>query len=496
MAAHGAALGNVLFVVIDQIRADLLRGRLAGAVPTPHLDRLMAQSTVFERHFTNAVPCGPSRASLLTGQYAFNHRSIRNGTPLAAHRPALGLELRALGIEPLLFGYSDTSADPTGLAAADPDRATYEGVAPGFRELVEMRFESCLEWRGYLRRRGYALPDSLADLYRPVGPRLSDPALYRAEDSDTAYLTDATLEALEGRRGRPWFAHVTYIRPHPPLVAPAPWNRLVDPAEVPPPVAAGTPHPFRQAWHSAPTAFSLFAGFDGDCAGLDPATVAELRAVYLGLAAEVDHHLGRLLEWLDATGQRDDTLVIVTGDHGEMLGDQGMWGKESVFSPAHHVPLIVRDPRGGAARRHDGLTEAVDLAPTILAWLGGGAPPAMDGRSLLPLLRGGEDPGRRGLALTELDLSHPQRPTRFQRAWGLAEQRCNAAILRDRRWTLVHLNGGVAPLLFDRDADPDERHDLAGDPAAQGELLRLTRALVDLHLERADRSLTGHSLGG
>lgn len=486
---------NVLFVVIDQIRADLLRGRLADAVPTPHLDRLMAESVVFERHFTNAVPCGPSRASLLTGQYAFNHRSIRNGTPLARHRPALGLELRRLGVEPLLFGYSDTAPDPTGLPPADPDLATYETPAPGFRELVEMRFETSLEWRGYLRRRGYAVPDDLMELFRPTGPRPSDPALYRAEDSDTAYLTDATLEALEMRRGGGWFAHVTYIRPHPPFVAPAPWNRLIDPAALPPPVPAGTPHPFREAWQSAPTAFGLFAGFDGDCAALDADTVAELRAVYGGLAAEVDHHLGRLLAWLDDTGQRDDTLVIVTGDHGEMLGDQEMWGKESVFAPAHQVPLIVRDPRGGVAGAHEGLTEAVDLAPTLLAWLGGAAPPAMDGRSLLPLVRGGGDPDRRPLALTELDLSHPTVPTRFQRAWGLPEHRCNAAILRDPRWTLVHVNGGIPPMLFDRAADPDERHDLAGDPAAQGEVLRLTRALVDLHLERADRGLTGVSLG-
>ena len=500
--------GNILFVTLDQLRADCLAASapgapLAGLAPTPALDRLAAEGCVFREHWTNAVPCGPARASLLTGLYAFNHRVVRNGAPLAAHHATLATELRRLGREPLLFGYADQAPDPGDLARGDPDLQTYEQPARGFREIVEMRFEAPMAWIGALRARGYALPEPLpermADLFHPVAPegrapRPDDPAAYRAEDSDTAFLTDRTLEALDARRDGAWTAHLTYIRPHPPLVAPAPWNRAVDPATVPPPAPGGSAHPFRDAWFSAPTQTGLFHGFDGECAALPADAVARLRAVYLGLLAEVDAHLGRVLDWLEDRGLAERTLVVVTADHGEMLGDQGLWGKESVFAPAHRVPLLIRDPLRPGPCAAAAITEAVDVAPTILAWLGADAPPAMDGVSLLPALEG-RAPARAAQALTEIDLAHPLRPTRFQRAWGLDATRCNAAVLRDTRWSYVHFNGGLAPMLFDRAADPDETVDLAGDPAAAPEIRRLLSAMTDLRMRRADRRLTHHAIG-
>jgi len=498
--------GNVLFIVMDQFRADMLHGRLAGAVPTPNLDRLMGRSVTFERHFTATVPCGPARASLLTGLYAMNHRSIRNGAPLARHHATVATEARKAGYEPLLFGYTDIAPDPTELDAGDPDLKVYENIARGFREIVEMRMEKGEEWPAYLLARGYDVrppaPGEFPALYAPVSPTggraaISDPALYSADDSDTAYLATKTLEAMAVRRFfPPWFAHVTFIRPHPPFVAPAPWNRAVAPETVPAFVKDRPDHPFLDAWFSQPTQSGIFAGFDGDCANLPEAAIAEIRAVYLGLVAEVDHHIGRLLDWLDETGQAENTLVIVTGDHGEMLGDKRMWGKDSVFEPAYHCPLIVRDPRNreAAGRRVTALTESVDVTPTILDWIGRPVPPAMDGRSLLPWLRG-ETPAWRRAAFMEADFGHPLVRTRFQKALGLPEHACNAAILREERWKYVHFGGGVPPMLFDLGADPFETTNLAVEPAHAGELSRLRGAMLDRRMERADRRLTGYALG-
>lgn len=497
--------GNVLFVTIDQMAAEVLDGPLAAFVPTPAIDRLRASATSFGAHVTVTVPCGPARASLLTGLYAMNHRSIRNGTPLARHHATLAGEARRAGYEPLLFGYTDTTPDPAALDPEDPDLLSYEGVAPGFRELVEMRFDDGLEWPAYLRAKGYAFDldrgAPVSGVYRPCAtgnrPRPSDPAFYRAEDSDTAYLTDRTLQALDIRRDAPWFAHVTYIRPHPPLVAPEPYNRLIAPGDLPRPDLARPAHPFLDAWFSAPAVRGLYWGFDGDCDALPAETVAELRAVYLGLVAEVDHHLGRLLDWLDATGQAGRTLVVLTADHGEMLGAKRMWGKESVFDPAFRVPLVIRDPRaaGGAGRRVDALTESVDVAPTILDWIGRAAPPAMDGRSLLPLIAGATPPDWRDAGFMEADFGHPQRPTRFQRHLGLAPEQAGVAILRERRWKYVHFGGGVPPMLFDLEADPTETRNLADLPAHAAEVSRLRQRLIDRMTERRDRRLTHLSLG-
>mgnify|MGYP006274821361 CR=1 FL=1 len=488
---------NVLFVTFDQLRADVVDGALHGLVPTPSLDRLAAEGTLYASHWCDAAPCGPSRASLLTGLHAFNHRVVRNGAPLARHHATLATELRKLGCEPLLFGYADQAPDPADLHPADPDRATYEQPARGFREIVEMRFEAPMAWIGALRARGYALPEPLpervAELYRPVSPDgapcIADPALYRAEDSDTAFLTDRTLEALDARRDGQWVAHLTYIRPHPPLVAPAPWNRAVAPGDLPPPGGPFSPHPFLDAWFSEPSQFGLFHGFDGDCAGLAPETVAALRAVYLGLVAEADHHFGRVLDWLDERGLAERTLVVATADHGEMLGEGGLWGKDTVFAAAHRVPLVIRDPRVEGGKRVARVTRSIDLAPTILRRLGAAAPAAMDGAPLAPV----DD--REDVALTEIDFAHPREPTRFQRALGLDADRCNAAVLRDARWTCVHFNGGLAPMLFDRAEDPSERRDLAAAPGGAAEVARLRRIMLDLRMRRADRRLTGLAIG-
>jgi arylsulfatase A-like enzyme len=346
----------------------------------------------------------------------------------------------------LLFGYTDASPDPEGLDPADPVLTSYEGLLPGFAEAAQLRFDSgSLAWVADLAAKGYDLPGDYRALFLPADPegqgRLNGPALYRAGDSDTAWLAGEVLTALAPRAGEDWFAHVTFFRPHPPLVAPAPWNALHDPEEVPgaclpaDPAAEKAVHPFTGAFFAEPSGFSLHAAFDGRHDLVSDPDRRALRAVYLGLAAEVDHHLGRLLDWLRATGQDDDTLIVVTGDHGEMLGDHFMWGKETVYDPAFRVPLIIRDPRNRAAAGQvvEALTESIDIAPTILEWLGRQPPPAFNGRALTPFLEGRTPDFWRDHVFMELDLGNPVEPTRYQRHLGLDLADANVAILRERR---------------------------------------------------------------
>ncbi len=507
---------KVLFIVLDQMRADCVHGALASSLDLPNVRRLMAGGVTFASHYSVTAPCGPARASLLTGLYAMNHRSVRNGAPLAGHLPNIATEVRKAGYEPLLFGYTDTSIDPAGRDANDPDLKKYEGLLPGFAEGLRMRFEDSDPWLADLKAKGYAVPANHHELYRAqTGAASSDgtadgpyaaitgPALYSAADSDTAFLTDETLKALSVRETRNWFAHVTYIRPHPPFVAPAPYNQMVAPETVPAPAgltgadALRASHPFFDAFYSQPSMKNHFyVGFDGRLERIGEDEARAIRAVYFGLASEVDHHIGRMLDYLDSTGQADETLVIVTSDHGEMLGDRHMWGKESIFDPAYHVPLIIRDPQrkktAGQVIEH--FTESIDIAPTILDWLGRTPPPGFNGYSLLPFLDGGTPDTWRDHVFMEQDLADPVSPTRYQRHLGLSLAECNVAILRETRFKLVHFNAGLPPLLFDMEADPAEAQDLAGDPAYAGELLRLTRRMLDHRMRHADHRLSAMKL--
>ncbi len=488
---------NVLFIIIDQLRADALFGNLAKHVDLPNLRAFMEDATTFERNYSVTNPCGPSRASLLTGRYAMNHRSIRNGTPLRHDTPNIATEMRKAGYLPLLFGYTDTSMDPRAFAEGDPILNTYEMPMHGFHEVVEMRLEKSYPWRAYLQSKGYDLPKDYADHYVPVAQgserKINDPAFYKAEDSDTAFLTNACLNELALRTDQNWFAHLTYIRPHPPLVAPAPYNAMYDPASLPLPERIGsqadeqTVHPFFAPAHENQTAQSFVDGFPDLQVNDD--VINTMRAVYLGLATEVDAHIGRVIEFLKETDQWDNTLIVVSADHGEMLGDHHAWGKHNVYDAAYHTPLIVRDPdhAAGHGLKISKPTESVDLAPTILDWADQDIPHSMDGRSLMPFLTG-ENPDWPDYSFSELDFGDPTEPTIWQQKLELGPSQCNLNILRGPRYTLVHFSGGLPPLLFDREGEGEMRN-VANDPEMAAVLLKMTQKLLSHRMENTDHTL-------
>lgn len=490
---------NVLFIIIDQLRADCVSGALAQHVQLPNIRAFMQEAVTFERHFSVTNPCGPSRASILTGQYAMNHRSVRNGTPLRHDTPNIATEMRKAGYLPMLFGYTDTAQDPRVHDANDPALRTYEHPMKGFHEMTEMRMEMSYPWRSHLMNRGYAF-ENYWDIYKPVSPdggapRLTDPALYAAEDSDTAYLTDSFLGQIAGYHRQSWFAHLTYIRPHPPLVAPAPYNDMYNPADLPLPQRLETTeaeaalHPFFGPALDASTAADFIEGFPD----LEPTddTIRSLRAVYLGLATEVDHHVGRVIRFLKESGQYDNTMVVLTADHGEMLGDRHAWGKMSVYDAAYHTPLIIRMPgnEGQAGRRVAEITESIDVTPTILDWVGREIPNAMDGRSLLPLLLGEVPQGWRQYSFSELDFGAPLEPTLWQQALGTSASDSCLSILRDARFTLVEFAADLPPLLFDAKGQ-GELEDVSGKPEFAKDLARLTRQMLRHRMKNMDHTLS------
>jgi len=489
---------NVLFITADQWRGDCLGSLGHPCLRTPNLDALAAEGVTFHRHYANASPCGPARTCLLTGMYLFNHRQVTNETPFAAGRfTNLALEARKGGHAPALFGYTDTAVDPRTRPPADPALRTYEGVMPGFDPIC-LLLEDMEPWAMHLRRRGYDVPNPATRIRCTPDGDLSRPALYAAEDSETAFLTDQVLDWLMSRQGRPWFAHVTYIRPHPPWVAPAPYHALYDPAEMPPSARAESvaaeadQHPWL-AWKldHFPTALWL-EGTAFDPLTADEAALARLKATYYGLMTEVDHHIGRLLGWLTETGQDAETLVVFTSDHGELMGDHFMLGKYGFHDGAFHIPLIIRDPDERAAVGRgavvNAFTEHVDVMPTILEWLDQVPPRQCDGRSLLPYLRGEPPSGWRTAAHWEFDFRDVLLKT-VERDLGLTSEQCGLTVIRNERRKYVHFTA-LPPILFDLEQDPNELVNLARDRSRAAEVRDLAQALLSWRMAHAERTLT------
>ncbi|MBC8270543.1 MAG: sulfatase-like hydrolase/transferase [Gammaproteobacteria bacterium] len=252
---------NVILITADQWRGDCLSSMGHAVVKTPHLDALAKQGMQFRKHFANAVPCGPSRASLHTGLYLHNHRSGTNGTPLDDRFTNWAQELRNRDYDPVLFGYTHTSPDPRNIPLDDPRLKNDEGILPSIRPIIDMGTK-CPDWRRYLQDKGYTLPKiegatySLRETTGQTAHNDSQTPVPLAIDkahTDTHFLTDKVLSYIDSFRGdslnsgKGWCVHLSLRAPHPPWVAAQPYHAQYPleslPAPLPAEPAAAFPSP-------------------------------------------------------------------------------------------------------------------------------------------------------------------------------------------------------------------------------------------------------------
>ena len=218
-----------------------------------------------------------------------------------------------------------------------------------------------------------------------------------------------------------------------------------------------------------------------------------MRAAYYGLIAEVDAHVGRIVDYLKATGQYDRTLIVFTSDHAEMLGralsvGQGVLLRPVVPSAPDHPRSACRRPNGARGSVVEAFTEAIDVMPTLVDWMGLDVPRACNGRSLVPFLRGKKPDDWR----TEVFWEHDFRDVVSQRpetALGLRSDDCCYAVIRDAHYKYVHF-ARLPPLLFDIREDPHEMNNIAASPAAKDIVLRYAQKMLTWRLVHADRTLT------
>lgn len=504
---------NVLLITLDQFRGDCLSALGHPSVRTPHLDALAADGVLFSDHWAQCAPCSPGRASLLTGLYQMNHRVLRNGTPLDRRHPTVATEARKAGYDPLLFGYTDQSADPRTIAPGNPRMRSYEGIAPDFAVHTPLGEDGAL-WRRWLAGHGLDAATLSGEepqrIWRPNGGDLppsgphAEPPAFGADQTETAFLTDRVIGHLRdrdggtARSGAPWFLHVSHLRPHPPFVVPAPYNTMVAPGDVALPVRAESRdaqaaiHPFQRYAMERVALSSFVYEAPGLVADLDDEAVRTIRAVYYGMIAEVDAQIGRLMAFLKERGDYDDTLIVVTSDHGELLGDHYLFGKLGWYDGAYRIPLIVKPPRPPVFGRVDVMTEAVDVAPTILQAIGVAKPPAMNGRSLLPFLHGEMPDTWRNAVHWEFDFRETA-SGEAERVLGLPLDSCQLTVLRDDRYKYVHFSG-LPPLLYDLGRDPQELDNRADDEDYRDIRAVYAERMLSWRAVHQDRTLTGWDL--
>lgn len=461
---------NVLLITLDQFRGDSFGAAGHPLVRTPNLDRLCAEGVRLARHHSQASPCSPGRASLYTGMYQMNHRVVGNGAPLDRRFDNVALAARRAGYEPAVFGYTDQAIDPRDTTGpGDPRLFTYEGQLPGFDAVVDTS-DGSKPWVAWLSEQG-------VDVTGGEPALLASEPQRPAELSESTFLTDRALAWLDGRT-EPWFAHLSYLRPHPPYAAAGEWSRTYDPSEVELPVApVAERHPVHDLALTIPAA----------TAPAEEAAIRHLRAQYYGMISEVDHQLGRVWAALEASDDWDRTLILVTSDHGEMLGDHGLIQKLGYWEQSYHVLGIIRDPdrpRGHGTVVED-FTENVDIMPTICDAMGVAVPAQCDGFPLTAFLDGRRPERWRTSAHWEYDWrGHLVGLVGHEWPWDRDLEAQHLAVLRTLEHMYVQFGDG-SWLCFDMAVDPTGRTSVE-DPAV---VLPLAQEMLTWRSTHADRTL-------
>jgi len=392
-------------------------------VQTPHLDRLAADGVLFQHAYCNSPLCVPSRMSFMTGRYVHHIGTWDNASPLASDAATWAHLLRAAGYDAVLSGKQHFIG---------PDQLH------GFRAQLARDLHAEHEHPIFSWAEGTRVAPAPWPALAKAGPGTT---IEIEVDDQVEAAALAYLRAPE-RRERPWALCVSFIAPHFPLVVPERFWRRYPPETVDlphiPPGHLERQHPVYQRLRA------MFGMVD-----FPEALVRRGRAAYYGLITYLDEKIGRLLDTLDETGQRQNTLVIYTADHGEMAGEHGMWRKSNFYEQAARVPLVLRWPEAlPAGRRVPQVVSLVDVVATMLD--AAGVPPVspLDGESLLPLARG-EAMEWKDEAFSEY-LAH-----------GVARP---MAMLRRGRYKLNY-SLDDPPELYDLEADPGEFDDRAADPA-------------------------------
>lgn len=470
---------NVLFVTFDQWRADCSPCAQTPRVTLPNVERVAQVGVRFTQHFANAVPCGPARAGLYTGTYLHHHRSVGNGTPLSSEFVTLGQVAQNAGYAPIVFGYTDTSLDPRGREPGDPALHTYESVLPGFAVGLDLD-ERLVAWGAWLRDRGYTIGDDVRGIYDAA---VGNCAAYSADHTEAAFLTETFLTWLGNERDRaPFFAHLSYIKPHPPYAAPAEYLEQIDPNSWTEIQGAArreqeaAQHPLVAAAQALPeTTFE------------DESHLRDIRQAYRSNLLDVDTQFGRVLDHLQQIGQLENTIIVLTADHGDLLGDHHAIEKWGHFPSAYHVPLIIAGPPVHRHHEVTAFTEHVDVLPTLCDLLGVPTPSQCDGRSLRTFLDTPHAPAWREAAHWEWDFRDPRHHL-AEEVFDLRSSECNVAVIHDHAGTYAHY-AGLPPVFYDALEDPNESRNAAADPRHQASVAAYASRLLSWRLGSDDQRL-------
>ncbi|MDT8301164.1 MAG: sulfatase [Sedimentisphaerales bacterium] len=447
---------NVLFIAVDDLRPQLgCYGQKQ--IISPNTDHLAAEGMLFERAYCQQAVCGATRASILSGVRPDTSKIFGNNTPVRKAMPnvvTLPEHFKKNGYETLSIGkiYHHPSDDRQGWSA-EPYRA---GTFPEG------------EWKG----RGYLTKESIAQMeqYNKAFPKMlgRGPAFEAADVPDSAYPdgcnTDYAIKQLNRLKDKPFFMAMGLYKPHLPFNAPKKYWDMYKPEDI---KLADNPFIPKDAPSYATTSWGELRNYygipkKGPCSD---ELARRLIHGYYACISYIDTMIGRLLDELDRLKLRDNTVIILWGDHGWKLGEHAGWCKHTNFELDTHVPMIISVPgMETAGQRTRALTEYVDIYPTLSEVCGLRAPGHLEGLSMVPLLKNPELPWKKA--------AFSQYPRGKVMGYTMRTKR-----FRYTEWKNRETGKVQARELYDHWKDPQENINAAAQPEYKQDVQRLSRIL-------------------
>ncbi|MCX6848825.1 MAG: sulfatase [Verrucomicrobia bacterium] len=447
-ASLHASQPNVLFIIVDDLTTTLsCYGNTH--VHTPAIDSLAARGVRFDHAYTQFALCNPSRCSFLTSCYPEKTGVMDLKTSLRKALP----DVVTLPQHFKDHGYTTGRVGKV-FHVADPKTKLDVELGPALHKdseiLVEAKAANDPDDKPRAKAKGEGYNRTFAASARP------------AADFTDYQIADDAMATLDGFKTKPFFLAVGFIRPHTPYVAPKAFFGAIDKTQL-------TLPPFYRAGGEVLTHLpkSSMRPNNNVFRYVDP-TQDEARdalQAYLAATSFVDSQIGRVLARLEELKLTDNTVVVVTGDHGYQLGEHGLWAKQTLFEGANHVPLLIAAP-GVKPGSRAGLVEQIDIYPTLCDLAGLPKPKHLQGRSLKPMLDDSAAKGRQ-IAISTMVAPHTKLTGHSVRTDAF-------------RYIVWEQNGGE--LLYDLRSDPDELHNLVAQPA-QAERMNRMRERLAAHLK-------------
>lgn len=436
---------NVLLILTDDQRFDTISALSQSPIATPNFDRLVQRGTAFTRAHIMGGSCGavcmPSRGMLHTSRTLYHLQD--SGRSIPDDHVLLGEHLRAAGYHTWGCGKWHNGPAAFNRSFVDGDEIFFGGMAdhwnvPAYHYDPSGRYDT-------------RLPESV-DAFSTNELKYRSADHIHAGVHSSEMLADAAVRFLKDAPQEPWMMYIATLAPHDPRTMPQRFLDMYDPQSLELPANFQPVHPFDNG---------ELAVRDEKLAGF-PRSEAEIRrhiAEYYAMITHLDHELGRVFDALDASGQADETLVVLAGDNGLAVGQHGLMGKQSMYEHSVRVPLVMAGPGVPQNQRTDALCYLIDVFPTLCEMLGLETPATVEGRSLVPCLN---DASAKVRDVVHLAYRHLMRA------------------VSDGKHKLVEyaVEGHRRTQLFDLTADPWELEDRFGDPAYDSVVEALRREVV------------------